>query len=80
MSVFFGNGMYALVTTLDAPEWDYFAIKLRMGNGYLDTIEPYDPVPGHFDLADPFERDYATCRDCMNEALQVCISGTCANK
>lgn len=86
-SVFFGNGMYGSIQNLDAPEWaDYFAIKLRMGNGYLDNIPPYDPVPGRFDLADPLERDYATCRHCVFvmedvsgdhiETLYLAVSGT----
>gem|GEM_PF-4945701 len=63
---FFGAGIYTELQSSGDPSYeDAFGIRLRTGYGYLDTITPYEQVPGTFDLADPIENDYRTCRHCV---------------
>lgn len=35
------------------------------------NIAPYEQVPGTFDLSDPVERDYRTCRHCVFALMDV---------
>ncbi|MBI5534807.1 MAG: hypothetical protein HY898_18925 [Deltaproteobacteria bacterium] len=69
---FFGVAIYtALKNTGDPSYEDAVGIRLRTGYGYLDNIPPYDQVPGTFDLGDPLENDYRTCRHCVFALVDV---------
>lgn len=69
---FFGIGIYSeLTSTLDPGYEDAIGIRLRTGTGYLDEIPAYEQVAGTFDLGDPIERDYRTCRHCVFGVMDV---------
>ncbi|MBS2013947.1 MAG: hypothetical protein JST00_13745 [Deltaproteobacteria bacterium] len=69
---FFGAAIYTeLTSTLDPGYEDAIGIRLRTGVGYLDDIPRYEQTPGTFDLADPIEHDYRTCRHCVFALVDV---------
>lgn len=69
---FFGAAIYTeLTSTLDPGYEDAIGIRLRTGVGYLDNIPRYEQTAGTFDLADPIEHDYRTCRHCVFALMDV---------